>query len=157
MKFRCEDLPQYGVVLIPPSSPEYAALIADIQNRVANPLSGSAPQSPDDDDPAAPTMILCNRSQTPIAAVARIWRFEPEDGRPTTSVPSTPWRGTSLLEPFGLNERTRKLYGYWHVILPGSKRGIRGTRMFGDNTDVRPPEADELWTGGSFGPVAGSR
>jgi hypothetical protein len=32
---------------------------------------------------------------------------------------------TSLLEPFGLDERTRKRFGFWHVIRPGSKRGIR--------------------------------
>jgi hypothetical protein len=64
--------------------------------------------------------------------------------------------GTSLLEPFGLDERTRKLYGYWHVILPGSKRGIRANRMFGD-TDVRLPQTDERWTGDGFGGGGGSR
>ena len=154
MEYRCEDLPRYGVVLVPPSSPEFVALLADIQTRLASPLPGSAPQLPDFEDPAAPTMILCNRSQTAIAAASWIWRFEPQTGRPT-SLSVSAGGGPSLLEPFGLNESARKLYGYWHVILPGSKRGIRGSRMFGDNTDVRPPEPDELWRGSGFGGGAG--
>ena len=56
--------------------------------------------------------------------------------------------GPSVLAPFGQGERERKLYGYWHVILPGSKRGIRGSSMFGDNTDMRLSQTDELWKGG---------
>jgi hypothetical protein len=63
----------------------------------------------------------------------------------------------SVLAPFGLEERVRKLYGYWHVILPGSKRGIRGNSMFGDNTDVRPPQPEEVWKGGILGGGGRSR
>jgi len=99
-------------------------------------------------------MILCNRSQTAIASISWTWKLEPESGRPTGWSVSTA-NVPSLLAPFGLDERMRKLYGYWHVILPGSKRFIRGSRMFGDNTDVRPPQPDELWKGGVTG-AAGS-
>jgi hypothetical protein len=154
MEYRCEDLPRYGVVLFPPSSPEYAALLADIQKRLANPIPGSAPELFDVGDPSDPTMVLGNRSQTAIAAVSWIWKWEPETGRPrgvsvlAVGVPS-------VLAPFGLDERLRKLYGYWHVILPGSKRGIRGNNMFGDSTDVRPPQPDELWKGGVMGSRGG--
>ncbi len=152
MEYRCEDLPQYGVVLVPPSSPEYAALLADIETRLANPLPGSPPPPPDFEDPAAPTMILCNRSQIGIAALSWIWKFETETSRTTSSsVLIATAGGPSLLKPFGLDERARKICAYWHVILPESKRGIRGNRMFGDNTDVRPPQADELWKGGGVG------
>jgi hypothetical protein len=156
MEYRCEDLPQFGVVLVPPSSPEYAALLADIQKRLANPLPGSPPTFPDFEDPDAPTMVLCNRSQKAIAALSWIWKLAPENGRPTGSKVS-PAGGTSLLTPFGLDERLSKLYGYWHVILPGSKRGIRGGSMFGDNTDVRPPQPDELWKGGGIGGGGGGQ
>jgi hypothetical protein len=31
MEYRCEDLPQYGVVLVSPLSAEYQALLADIE------------------------------------------------------------------------------------------------------------------------------
>jgi hypothetical protein len=101
-------------------------------------------------------MILCNRSPTAIAALSWIWKFELESGRTTRSTVSI-GGGPSILTPFGLGERERRLYGYWHVILPGSKRGIRGSRMFGDNTDVRPPQPDELWEGGGFGGGSGDR
>jgi hypothetical protein len=156
MEYRCEDLSQFGVVLFPPTDPEYPALLADIENRLAHPVQGSPPPLPNAfDDPSAPTMILRNRSQTGIAALAWIWKFEADSGRVTTSSVSTAG-GSSLLMPFGLDERSRKLYGYWHVILPGSARAVRGNRTLGDNTDVRVPREDELWTTGSFG-MAGGR
>jgi hypothetical protein len=154
MEYRCEDLPQYGVVLIPPSSPDYAALLADIQKRQSNPIPGSEPKPADFEDPSAPTMILCNRSQTAIAELSWIWKFELETGQTMRSSSMISAGDPSVLAPFGLGERERKLYGYWHVILPGSKRGIRGGSMFGDNTDVRLPQIDELWKGGVL--VSGS-
>jgi hypothetical protein len=157
MEYRCEDLPSYGVVLVAPSSSEYAGLLGDIQKRLANPIPGSPPTLPEFGDPTAPTVILCNRSQTAIAALSWIWTFEPETGRSTRSSISTAGGVPSVLAPFGLDDRMRALYGYWHVILPGSKRGIRGTSMFGDNTDVRPPQPDELWKGGGVGGGGGSR
>jgi hypothetical protein len=43
MEFLCGDLRQYGVDLIPPSAPEYDALLADIRSRVDNPMEGSPP------------------------------------------------------------------------------------------------------------------
>jgi hypothetical protein len=155
MEYRCEDLAPYGVVLLPPSSPDYAGLLADIQKRLANPIPGSPPIMPDLEDPGAPTMILCNHSRTAIAELSWIWKFELETGRTTRSSSIITAGGPSVLAPFGLGEIERKLYGYWHVILPGSKRGIRGSSLFGDNTDVRLPEADELWKGGSL--LSGSR
>jgi hypothetical protein len=155
MEYHCEDLPQHGVVLVAPCSPEYAALLADIQQRIEIPIAGSPPRFRGLEDPTPPTMILRNRSQTAIAAVSWIWTYEPQTGRSTTSSCSTTL--PQVLAPFGLDERHRKLYGYWHVILPGSKRGIRGNTMFGDNTDVRLPEDDELWNGGGIGGGGGSR
>jgi hypothetical protein len=58
MEYHCEDLPRYGVALLPPSSPEYAVLLADIEKRLANPIPGSMPQLDGFEDPAAPTMIF---------------------------------------------------------------------------------------------------
>jgi hypothetical protein len=43
------------------------------------------------------------------------------------------------------------LYGYWHTILPGSKRYLGESGMVGDSTDVRPPAPDEKWRGGIGG------
>ncbi len=141
-------------MLVPPSSPEYGALLVDIEIRLANSLRGSPPKTPQPEDSGAPTMILRNVSQTAIAAVSWIWKFELETGQ-STSASMSSGGGTSLLLPFGLDERLCKLYSYWHVILPGSKRLIRGLDWLGDNTDVRPPQPDEYWNGNSIGFRAG--
>src|SRR5580658_5716100 len=37
MTFRCEDLRSAGLVLVPVTSPDYDALLADIQNRIDHP------------------------------------------------------------------------------------------------------------------------
>lgn len=72
------DLPQYGVVLVPPSSPDFARLLTDIERRVANPVAGSptypdgAPQVSDIDH--AFSAILVNRGTRPIADVTMVWR-----------------------------------------------------------------------------------
>ena len=148
MEYRVEDLPQFGVFLVPPSAPEFAALLADIQKRIGNRVAGSPPAPPPWSDPDAPAMILRNNSQTGIAALAWIWKTQTADGRTSPSSISMIGGGPSVLAPFGLDDRLRKLYGYWHVVLPGSKRLIRGNELLGDNTDVRPPHDDEIWKGG---------
>jgi hypothetical protein len=51
MEYHCEDLPRYGVALLPPSSPEYAVLLADIEKRLANPIPGSMPRLAGFEDP----------------------------------------------------------------------------------------------------------
>ena len=149
MEFYCEDLPQHGVVLIPPSSPEYDPLLADIRRRLNNPVEGSPP-IPDSmraqisDEDAEVSAILLNRSQNGIAAIYQVWTFEEANGRKYSSsigAGSNP----SLLLPFGIPEKSLKLYGYWHVILPGSKRYLNANgEQVGDNTDVRPPAARGL-------------
>lgn len=35
--FRCEDLRSAGLILVPPSSPDYDPLLADIQRRIDHP------------------------------------------------------------------------------------------------------------------------
>jgi hypothetical protein len=162
MEFRCEDLPQHGVVLIPPTSPEYDPLLADIQRRMDQPVAGSPPPlpepvrpriSPENRDTSA---ILLNRSPKPIALIQQVWTFEDAAGRPSGSRSIGSGWNPSVLLPFGLPEKTLALYGYWHVILPGSKRYLTasGTQA-GDNSDVRPPVGDEVWSGGITG--GGSR
>jgi hypothetical protein len=132
-------------------------LLADIQKRIEKPVAGSRPAPPPWSDPDAPAMILRNNSQTGIAALAWIWKPQTADGRNAPSSISMIGSGPSVLAPFGLDERVRKLYAYWHVVLPGSKRLIRGGELLGDNTDVRPPHDDEIWKGGGIGFGGGGR
>lgn len=160
MEFHCEDLPQYGVVLVPPTAAEYDSLVADIQRRLDHPVEGSPPLpesmrrriSEQDRETSA---ILLNRSRSGIAAIQQVWTLREESGRTYTS---SIGGGTnpSVLLPFGIPEKFLKLYGYWHVILPGSKRYLstRGEQL-GDNSDVRPPGSEEVWSGGVVGAGGG--
>jgi hypothetical protein len=156
MEFLCEDLPRFGVILVPPSSSEYDRLLGDIQRRIdhSSEIAPSLPESmrprilEEDRDTSA---ILLNRSQHGIAEIQEVWTFEEANGRSYTSSIGG-GANPSVLLPFGLSEKVLKLYGYWHVILPGSKRYLsRNGEQVGDNSDVRPRGPDEVWTGGGFG------
>jgi hypothetical protein len=156
----CEGLPQYGLVLVPPSSEGYDAFLADIQRRLDDPAEGSPPfperfrpRIVQQDRPTS--AILLNGSAKTIAGLHGVWRFETETGRVFR-------RSMGLLSPHGLllpfsmrDQSTLKLYGYWNTILPGSKRYVGESGMVGDNTDVRPPGDDEKWRGGMTGSGGG--
>jgi hypothetical protein len=154
--FLCEDLPKHHLVLVPPASEGYDPLLSDIQRRLSDPIDGSPPLpehlrpriSPEDRPTSA---ILLNRSSKAIAALQVVWRFETQTGRSYR-------HSQGMLSPQGLllrfgrsDDAQFKLYGYWHTILPGSKRYLGESGMVGDNTDVRPPAADEKWRGGIIG------
>jgi len=114
MEFRCRDLPEAGVILVPQIPPIGATLI--------------------------------NQSDKPIVAWSLQYRTEDESGRAgganaTRSANSIP----SVLLPFGLTPEFRKQLIYRNAILPGSRRYIKGGELIGDNSDVRPPQPDEVW------------
>jgi len=123
MEFRCRDLPEAGVILVPQMPPIGATLI--------------------------------NQSEKPIVAWSLQYRTEDESGRAgganiTMSGNSIP----SVLLPFGLTPELRKQLIYQSAILPGSRRYIRDGEVIGDNSDVRPPQPDEVW-GSTFGLAGG--
>jgi hypothetical protein len=157
MEFLCEDLRQFGVELIPPSAPEYAALLADIRWRIDDPVEGSPPipermRGRIDDEDRETSAILVNRGKLGIAAIQQIWYFRESGGRAYTHSTGPGANNPSILHPYGIPEKALKRRGYWDVILPGSKRYLsRNGRLLGDNSDVRPPAEDELWTGGMGG------
>ena len=157
MEFVCEDLRQFGVELIPPYAPEYDALLADIRGRIDNPVEGSPPRLERisgriDDADRETSAILVNRSPFGIAAIQQIWSFRESGGRTYTGSTGPGANNPSILLPYGIPEKALKLRGYWDVILPGSKRYLsRNGRLLGDNSDVRPPAADEVRTGGMGG------
>jgi hypothetical protein len=136
------------VILVPPSAPEFAVLLADIQSASKTPVAGSLPAPPPWSDPDAPAIILRNNSQTGIAALAWIWKTHTPHGRTIPSSVSMIGSGPSVLAPFGLDKRVHKSMLTGTSWLLGSKRLIRGNELLGDNTDVRPPQNDEIWKGG---------
>jgi hypothetical protein len=138
MEFLCEDLRQFGVELIPAAAPEYDVLVADIRWRV-------------DDADRDTSAILVNRSPFGIAAIQQAWSFRESGGRAYTHWTGPGANNPSILHPYGIPEKALKLSGYWGVILPNSKRYLsRNGRLLGDNSDVRPPSADEVWIGGGM-------
>jgi hypothetical protein len=153
MPITCRGLEEHGVVLIPPSAPEYPELVEDILTRTRARAKGGPPA--DEDDLAfSPdgSVVLRNLGSKAIVSIAYIWdvRLHPDGRVVTHSV--MPGTNPSVLLPFGLRERVIKFDRYWKMIFPGSKRLIRFEgSMLGDNTDVRPPEVDELWHGSFFG------
>ena len=160
MNFLCEDLAKHGVLLVPQTSKDYDPLLSDIINRLAAPVDGSPPfpeilrpRISQEDRPTS--AILLNQSTKGIAALHVVWRFETETGHSYRhSIGMLSPQG--LLLRFGiLDEAQLKLYGYWHTILPGSKRYLGESGLVGDNTDVRPPAQEEKWRGGIMG--GGSR
>jgi hypothetical protein len=138
---RYDDLPQYGVVLVPPSSPDFAGMLTDIQRRVANPVAGSpsypggAPRVSDID--RAFSAILVNRATKPIANITLVWRSK--HGKLSLGLMT----GPTVLDAFSLPPTEATWANYWRVILPGSKRYIGARTMVGDNSDVRPPTPAE--------------
>lgn len=142
MTFRCEDLPDFGLVLVPPSSPEYEPLFADIQRRVDHPL-----------EKRETSAILVNQSEKSIAAIDAIWRYEDIAGRTFNGGRVT--TGDRLLLPFSVPSAHLKIMAYRMAILPGSRRYPGEKGMAGDNTDVREPEPDEVWKGGCISGLGG--
>jgi hypothetical protein len=140
------------VVLVPPASEEHDPLVSEIQRRLADPVDGSPPLLEHfrprifpEDRPTSAMLLI--RSSKAIAALQVVWRFETETGRSYR-------HSQGMLSPQGLllrfgtsDEAQLKLYGYWHAILPGSKRYLGESGMLGDNTDVRPPAEDDKWRG----------
>lgn len=108
--------------------------------------------TPDGDSSA----ILHNRASQAMASIAFVWTFSDSKGRvrPHSFLPGT---GTSVLLPFNLDERRRKIFAYRNTIFPGSKRAMNSDgSISGDNSDVRAPFEDEIWRGGGFGFGGGS-
>jgi hypothetical protein len=155
-------LAQYGVVLIPPTSGTYFEMLADVERRLQARPKGSPPVGNDalsriSEHDTAGSAILVNRAQVAIASIAYVWSFGNPNGRINTSGRS-PGTNPSVLLPFGLNDRSAKFNSYWNTIYPGSKRLLTADGgQYGDNRDVRPPAADELWTGGFISAGGGRR
>jgi hypothetical protein len=152
--FLCEDLPQHGLVLVPPGSGDYEGFLADILSRVNAPVDGSPPY-PEMlrprvvEEDRSTSAILLNHSAKTIVGLQAVWRFEQDGGHGYR-------HSIGMLSPQILllshpNESARKLHAYWHTIFPGSKRYLGRSGMVGDNTDVRLPSDEEKWRGGMGG------
>jgi hypothetical protein len=152
MKFRCQDIRNAGLVLVPVTSPDYEPLLRDIQHRIENPVPEVAALQPrlreillGKIDPArrATSSILLNHSGKSIAMMELVWLYEDANGRTCAKVRQE-IVGKRILLSFSpvatiCSVADQKIEAYWKAILPGSKRYVGEDGMAGDNTDVRLP------------------
>lgn len=132
-------------------------MLEDIRRRnsIANPDGPPFPREPIPDDLTF-SAILVNHSEKPVAALAIKWDFE-ETGGQRYSHQSVNTLGRQFLVPPGIPADRAGIPGFWNTILPGSKRLLIESKIFGDNTDVRAPRSDEVWRGGGIGSSGRSR
>jgi hypothetical protein len=136
MDFLCEDLPQYGVHLIPPSSLDYARLLAEIQRRASQPLDGEPPFLErervriSDQEPAT-SAILLNRSGMTIAAMRTLWIYQTVTGHSYRHMRDM-LPPDNVLLPFGRREEALQLNRYWTVFslsVAGSPGRMRASSL----------------------------
>jgi hypothetical protein len=137
VEFHCEDLAGVGVVLLPPSSPQFNDLLAAMK-LVAEREEVSA--------------ILINRSGKSIAAKAWIWHYQETSGRKHFGAFSSASGRRSLLLPFGLTDQQREFESHFNVVAPGSKRYLAPHWVYRDNSFVLTPP--KLTPGDQRRPVA---
>lgn len=157
LSFYSDDLADAGLILVPNGARDYPHLAADIQNRIDKPANDTSTWSPDVREHMLGTIapddwqtsaILLNRSGKSIALMMLVWRLTWRSGRIDRHAQKVGSEGS--LFPQALDAGVRKMLTYWQTIMPNSKRYISLNSVAGDNSDVRLPEVDELYTGGYF-------
>ena len=128
------DLAEFGLRFVTPDDPAFPGLVRDIQSR-PQPFG----QLPTSDLGAA--AVLLNQSGKAIVTLAYVWKYMMAGGHPRTSHHSNLGSSMQMDVLSGRAGITRDLFSF---ILPGSKRLITQEGMFGDNSDVLPPESASL-------------
>lgn len=145
--FTCQGIPGRGVILTPPSAPEFPYLLEAIRTRTREKIDG-APPAPDIDavtpEELECSAVLLNYSNKTIRELALRWTFESSGARPRVSS-RIGLLGQSEILPMGPRH---PLLAYWNVIMPGSVRLITREHMYGNNLDIRSPRPEELHHGG---------
>lgn len=120
------DLRRFGLEFVTPETEQFSKFLQEIQDR---------PQSIDADASAA---VLLNQSGKVILALAYCWKYTTVDGNVRTSHYSNLCSSTQIDVLTGQAD-----VGAYRLffILPGSKRLITENGIFGDNSDVLPPDS----------------
>jgi hypothetical protein len=137
------DLAEFGLPFVTPEAPRFRELVREIQGRP----SPFGPRATGDLNTAA---VLLNQSGRAIVVLAYKWRFTMADGRTRTSRYSNLGSSMQMEVLAGQREVSPDQTSF---ILPGSTRLITQEGIFGDNSDVLPPEL--IQPGGSFVGSAG--
>ena len=126
------DLRRFGLEFVTPETEQFSSLLQEIQDRP--PSIGPWPVV----DADAPAAVLLNQSGKAIVALAYCWKYTTVDADVRTSRCSNLGSSMQMDVLTGRAEVSKDRFSF---ILPGSKRLITQNGMFGDNSDVLPPES----------------
>ena len=146
MRTAFHDLPEFGLPFVTPGDPAFDSLVREIQGHP----SPFGPPPASDLNTAA---VLLNRSGKAIVALAYLYRYVAAGGQIHSGLH---WNLVSSIQMDVLTGRSKVPRDRFGFILPGSKRLVTPDGMFGDNSDVLPPES-ETRGGGRGGGWGGRR
>ena len=146
MNITYSDLAEFGLPLVTPADADFARLADEIRNRS---LAMQHFRAGDSSDLA----VVVNQSGKIVLSLAVVIAFQDTEGRRSTNHFSGPFFGGGLPDVLtGAVTASPRTPGH---IFPGSKRLITAHGVWGDNTDVIPPDPNEARRGMPGG-VAGS-
>jgi hypothetical protein len=132
------DLPQFGMKFVTPEDPGFGELANQIS---LDPLGTKLEETPSD------AVVLLNQSGKIALVISALWKWAGDGGQITQQ------RMTGLHSLDQLDwhtEQTKQMPIWFHPFLAGSKRLITTHGVFGDNSDVLPPEARPKSFAGSW-------
>ena len=143
---RYRDLPEYGLLFVTPSDAPFQSLVEGIAKF---PLIG--PEPPQTVETGA---VLLNQSGKTIITQTHVWAYTNSDGR-TFSTRRSDLVSSAQIDALTGEQDERN--GILSFILPGSKRLITEAGVFGNNSDVLPPESMPSIRGFGGGHGSGGR
>jgi hypothetical protein len=145
MNITCSDLAEFGLPLVTPEDADFTRLADEIRNRLS-------PAQRFMEGDRTGVAVVVNQSGKTVLSLAVVFAFQDAEGRRSTNHFSGPFSagglGDVLTGAVPVDPRTP---GH---IFPGSKRLLTARGVWGDNTDVLPPDANDPrrgLAGGGFG------
>ena len=132
-------LPQYGLPLVTPDHADFRALATAI---TVDPFGNKLEEAPPEG------AVVLNQSGQAVLAISILSRWTDQDGHPGLHTMGG-LQSLAHLDRRPENADPRSMWS--HPFLPGSKRLITPHGVFGDNSDVLPPEAKPRAFGGAGG------
>lgn len=134
----CSSLPEFGIPFVTPDDPAFGELASRIS---LDPFGTRLTQPPPD------AVVALNQSTKAVLAMSLIWKWADMNGNITVQrMPGL----HSLAQLDWSSERLEARNNWFAPFLSGSKRLITSQGVFGDNSDVLPPEEKPKGFAGSF-------
>lgn len=121
-------LPQSGLPFVTPNDEGFHNLAASI------PLDPFAAK----EEVPSEAVVVLNQSSQAVVAMSALWRWMDQEGRSSQQATSNLYSLSQLAPP---TEDANPTSIWFQPFLPGSKRLITLHGIFGDNSDVLPPQA----------------